>query len=325
MNKKVTPVFLFSLLRSGSTMLLKVLSAHAKISSVSEPYLMLPFCYANKNSGVIAQYSHLLASYGIRNVIQNLPNKEEDYYKFLREFTSNIYTSLCRNNEIYFLDKTPLYFYIIEDIVKIYPNAKFIFLFRNPVQIYASTLTTFSRNRFFRIYRQKNELVLGPELLAKGYKAIKEKAYALTYEDFVMNPKEQLSKVLEYLELDFDQNMLTQYNQQDLRGGRGDPTGIKAYSSIRPDSLSKWKTVFDTPFRKKLLLNYVKGIPDIFFEVSEYSKNEIIDEIKSIKVHYNLRYFKDVTDYTIANMIIKANLHLIVSKVHKWSRDVYIN
>lgn len=325
MSKKVTPIFLFSLPRSGSTLLLKVLSAHAKISSVSEPFLMLPFCYANKKTGVAAEYSHLLSSYGIRNVIQNLPNKENDYYQFLSEFTSRVYTSLCQNNEIYFLDKTPHYFYIIEDIAKIHPEAKFIFLFRNPVQTYASTMTTFSNNRFLRLYRQKNEITLGPELLAKGYKAIKEKACTIKYEDFVVDPKGQLYKILEYLGLDFDQNMLTQYNLQDLRGGRGDPTGIYTYSSIKPDSLTKWKAVFDTPFRRKLLLNYVEGLPDIFFEVSGYNKNEIINEIKSLKVQNKLRSILDVTDYTIAKMIIKTNIHLITSNVHQWSRDIYIN
>ena len=38
-----SPIFLFSLPRSGSTLLQRVLMSHKDIASVAEPWLMLPF------------------------------------------------------------------------------------------------------------------------------------------------------------------------------------------------------------------------------------------------------------------------------------------
>jgi hypothetical protein len=325
MSNKVTPIFLFSLPRSGSTLMLKVLSAHEKIASVSEPYLMLPLCYAHRKGGVAAEYSHTITSNGIRNIISNMPNKEEDYFSFMGEFTSRVYASLCHNNETYFLDKTPFYFYAISDIAKVHPDAKFIFLFRNPVQIFASMMTTFNNNRFFKNYRRHNQLELGPGLLAEGYQLLKDKSCMVRYEDFVVNPREQLQKILSYLALDFNEDMLTQYINQDLKGGMGDPTGVKTYSSIIPKSLNKWKSVFNTMSRKKILLNYIYKIPENFFTVSGYNREQIIGEIKSVKGSIGLRNIQDITDYAMCKLIIKTNLHLITSKAYQWSKDVYIN
>jgi len=325
MSQQAKPIFLFSLPRSGSTLMLKVLSAHEKIASVSEPYLMLPLCYAHRKEGVAAEYSHIITSNGIRNVIANMPNKEEDYFKFMGEFTSRVYASLCQHNETYFLDKTPFYFYSIPEIAKVHPDAKFIFLFRNPVQIFASMMTTFNNNRFFKNYRRHNQLVLGPALLAEGYELLKERSCMVRYEDFVVNPGEQLQKILKYLDLDYHEDMLTQYINQDLRGGMGDPTGVSSYNAIMPKSLDKWKSVFNTAYRKKVLLNYISNIPEGFFNTAGYNKHQITEEIRKNKASIGYRNIQDMADYFMCQLVIKTNIHLLTSDAYRWSKNVYIN
>jgi len=325
MPKKVTPIFLFSLPRSGSTLMLKVLSAHEKIASVSEPYLLLPFCYATKKQGVFAEYSHILSSRAINNVIDNLPNKKKDFNRYLSEFSGNIYSGLCHNNETFFLDKTPVYSYIINDIYELFPDAKFIFLFRNPVQVYASVLTSLVKNRLKKLYRWYGQQLKGPKLLAEGYQLIGSKAFMLKYEDFVVRPEAELERLFTYLELDFDPTVLQRFLHEDLKGGMGDRIGVNTYNKISHQSLNKWKKTFNTAVRKKLLLNYFKSIDDVFFEVTQYDKTATIEEIKNLKISYGIKNIRDITDYAICNAIVRSNLHIIKSPAYKWAKEMYVN
>ncbi|MBT8101022.1 MAG: sulfotransferase, partial [Gammaproteobacteria bacterium] len=50
------PVFLLSLPRSGSTLLQRMLMTHPAISSVPEPWLLLPIFYPRRTSGHSAEY-----------------------------------------------------------------------------------------------------------------------------------------------------------------------------------------------------------------------------------------------------------------------------
>ncbi len=154
MNKKIKPVFLISLPRCGSTLLQRILMGHSKISSIAEPWLLLPFIYTCKSTGIISAYSHQATRIGITDVINNLPNKQKDYYKFVSDFAYNIYNSLSKPGSVYFLDKTPRYSLIIPEIAEIFPEAKFIFLFRNPVQIFASMLAIKDKNNTKRFKRK---------------------------------------------------------------------------------------------------------------------------------------------------------------------------
>ena len=58
------------------------------------------------------------------------------------------YASDSDSDSIYFLDKTPRYYLILKELEQVFPDAKFIFLFRNPVQIYASMLSTWGKDTF---------------------------------------------------------------------------------------------------------------------------------------------------------------------------------
>lgn len=54
----ITPLFLFSLPRSGSTLAQRMLAAHPAVATVTEPWILLPFLYARKEEGVYAEYRH---------------------------------------------------------------------------------------------------------------------------------------------------------------------------------------------------------------------------------------------------------------------------
>jgi len=196
-------IFIFSLPRSGSTLLQRLLMKHPEICSVSEPWLLLPLAYTLPEHGAqTAPYNYQLAQRAIKDMVQALPNKEVDYYKEVSQFVSRLYQGLCHNNEAYFLDKTPRYYLIINFIETLFPDAKFIFLFRNPMAILSSVINTWSEGRLGQLHQNHVDLYEGPKLLLKGRQRLEHKSIQISYEKLVSYPIESVNNILEYLGLD---------------------------------------------------------------------------------------------------------------------------
>lgn len=318
------PIFIFSLPRSGSTLLQRSLMAHREIASTSEPWILLPQIYCLKNIGQLSDYGSLPASRGINDLINNLPNKKEDYNESLQKFILDLYKKLSSENDIYFLDKTPRYYKIISEIDEVFPDAKFIFLFRSPEQIYASMLKTWSNNKFRPFLSSYYDLIEGNNKLSVGYENFEEKSLAIKYEDFVSNPIQKLKSITDYLELDFDPNMTSNFNVQETKGRLGDPTGVISYSKISNQSIEKWKTTFNTRIRKIIAVRMINKIDSKTLKTQGYNKNEIIKSIKSIKPQRSFM-LKDLIDYIIDSLVRKFNLHLYFNKEFKWSKKKYLS
>lgn len=322
----IKPIFIFCLPRSGSTLLQRVLMSHSKISSVAEPHLLLPLVYSLKNEGILAKYSHSNAYKAIEDLVNNLPNKVSDYYKYINQFILNIYTSLSDEKSIYFLDKTPNYFWIIPEIEKIFPNAKFIFLFRNPIQIYASMLTTFGGNSFDGGFTLSMGLLEdGFGLLSEGYQRIKDKSHVVNYEFFINNQDMVLQEVCHYLEIDIEERMQMDFKNQDVKGRISDPTGIHLYMKISDLPLEKWKSVFTTKYRKKIIKDFILRLDQESLEIQGYDKLQIINEINNIQTDGNYNFIRDFINFNRHKLLLKYNLNLWFGKNLQWVRNQYLS
>ncbi|MCF6279455.1 MAG: sulfotransferase, partial [Flavobacteriaceae bacterium] len=248
-----SPIFIFSLPRAGSTLLQRILMSHKNISSISEPWILLPQIYATKNKGTLSEYSSLTSQVGINDFIENLPNKKESYINAQRKFLIELYSMQCQNNEKYFLDKTPRYYLIIDEIVELFPNAKFIFLFRNPVQVFASIVNTWGKGRFRNIISTYDDLIKGTKRLSEAYLKHKEISYSLQYEDLILNLNEKLSEISNYLDIPLQKGLETNFSSQDTIGALGDSTGVEKYNSISQEGLIGWKKVFNSFYRKRII------------------------------------------------------------------------
>lgn len=299
--------------------------SHKDIASVAEPWLLLPFSYSLKKEGVLTEYGHARSYKALEDFIRNLPNKEDDYFKALGVFANTLYEKQCRNNEIYFLDKTPEYYLIIPEIIQIFPNAKFIFLFRNPVHVMSSIIQTWSKGTLKKLYGYNTDLKYGPQALSKGYNLLKDKSYAISYENFVAEPKKYIYEICDFLELEFDENMLSSFSSQETKGKMGDLTGVKEYKNVSIKSLEKWKITFNTRFRKKLIFDYINSIDDSVLAVQGYDKKEILDEIDSLKVTRR-GFLKDRLDmqYSLLVRILKLNIWFREG-TKKWALDKYLS
>ena len=319
------PIFIFSLPRAGSTLMQRVLMSHESICSVAEPWLLLPQMYMLKQEGTLSEYSSLTSYFGINDFINNLPNQKSDYNESLRKFILDLYAKQCQNEERYFLDKTPRYYLIIDEIATLFPEAKFIFLFRNPIHIYASAITTWGNHRFNKLRSVHNDIVLGTQLLSEGYQKNKNRSIAVNYENFVTNFETELKKITEYLNIELNHSILNNFHIQDTKGSLGDPTGVKNYSSISKDGVSKWKNVLNSSLRKKFAFWLLKKISDKDLESQGYQKEKIYNEIKALNTKNNHLALRDGFDYLNDFFIRKFNLNLFFSKKFGWIKSKYLS
>ena len=273
--------------RAGSTLLQRLLSTHPKISTCSEPWLLLPYLYTLKPKGVFTEYNHQVCFRAFQDFIAQMPQGESDYYDALYNFSMRIYKKLMDPQAKYFLDKTPRYYLIIPHIAEIFPKAKFIFLFRNPLQILASVISTWNSGRL-RFEENYMDLFYGPRLLSEGYQKLSQKALKIQFENLVTEPDLTLKNIFDYLELDFDKNLKNNFNRTKLKGRMGDPKGTHDYTKISNQPMDKWKNVINTRFRKKYAKKYLSILGSDILNTFGYEREDLNYEIKQIHTKFGV-------------------------------------
>lgn len=320
----LAPVFIISLPRAGSTLLQRILMTNESISSVAEPWIMLPYVYSIREDGVLSEYGHHVCAKGINDFIVNLPDGKNTFYEELGVFITSLYEKQCKNGEKYFLDKTPRYYNIIPELSEIFPNAKFIFLFRNPMQIVSSMMNTWSSGTLRHLYANERDVNYGQFAISEGYEKIKERSCKLKYEELVNEPKKAIKEICDYLEIDYDENMLLGFSEQNTHGGLGDSVGSKKYKNITSETTEKWKKSFDSPYRKRTAINYINSLDDRVLEIQGYSKKDLIDEINSI-VTTRKNSLNDRLDVLFGKCVRRFKLNILFGKVaSKWAKNRYV-
>ena len=127
--------------RSGSTLLARMLGSHSKIYSRPEPHLLTPLAHLGYYAKVEkAPYDAVLAAESVREFVNDLPGREQDYIDACRAYTDTLYHRMLSRHPdaLLFLDKTPAYSLVLDFMAKIYPRAKHVLLTRHPLAVFSS-------------------------------------------------------------------------------------------------------------------------------------------------------------------------------------------
>lgn len=307
------PLFIFSLPRSGSTLLQRILACHPEIATTSEPWFLLPFVYTLRQRGVFAQYSHVSLSNAMADILDQLPNGSQDYFEGLRLFAETIYGKLNSGNATYFLDKTPRYYLIINEIGKIFPDAKFIFLFRNPLAVLSSMITSFYRGKLGD-WRHKIDLYEGPSLLVKGYQALKDRSLAIQYENLLQEPEQTVGNICKYLNIPYSADLVVNFTKIFFSGSMGDSIGAKKYKNIEPETLEKWKSVLGTTLRKTYAKRYLKALGHNLIKSLGYDLEGLIKNVDELDTK-NKKIFIDGVELLLCELRIFFEIPMIKKKI----------
>jgi hypothetical protein len=280
-----TPLFIFSRTRSGSTLVQRVLGSYDEGATVTEPYLLLPYIYTLRERGAVAEYVHAFAVQGIEDFCKELPGGVDDYWGEVRELVLGLYeraaTRQRRDRPIrYFLDKTPPYFLIVEEIMRLFPEGKFVFLWRNPLSQLASMLQL----QDGRWNPANFRLILfdGIELLTRAYRRHADRVCSVRYEDLITGDSAHWKRLADYLDLEFDPSALSRFVDVQLRGRGGDPTGVHMYSSLSTDPVTKWRSVLNNPVRKAWCRRYLRWIGRERLAIMGYELDELLADLERV-------------------------------------------
>lgn len=263
----MTPVFLFSLPRSGSTLLQRLMVTHPEVATSAEPWFLLPMLSLWENLDCYTNYNHRLARSAMINMASRLPGGVERLREHQRAYCEAVYQDLAgQSNCRYFLDKTPRYHIIAQQIVRTFPDARFVFLWRNPLSVVASMCDTWYGSQW-KIYRHQLDLYQGVEELVEASDSLGERACCIRYEELVQNTQETLSRIADYLNLSPFSGELAEKPE----GKYGDPTGPARYKEVTKASVDGWNSVFNTPVRKRWAHGYLEWIGEERLSCMGYS------------------------------------------------------
>jgi len=263
-----------------------MLSCHPDISTHSELWFLLPHIDAIRNQYSRSFYGATSLRDATKGLLQQLPKGENDYFSAVRRLSDDIYNKLAKGGERYVLDKTPRYYFVIEEIGKLYPDAKFIFLFRNPLAIAASLVESFNNGKLGDAHH-RIDLFEGPKMLANGYAQMQNQSIAVKYEDLVADPTQWLTRICDYLELSYKHEMVSRFAQVPV-GVMGDQFGSKQHTTVTVQSIDKWRDVFDTRYRKRYLEQLLNHIGPSAIHSFGYDYEKLQQDLNEMTVRRTL-------------------------------------
>ncbi len=274
-------IFIISQPRSGSTLLQRVLSGHPEIQTSAETWLMLHPVYGLRGSGIETEYGAAFAAEGVGEFIKNYATGSGIYDEAIRNWAQTIYAdALSRGGKTLFLDKTPRYFFIVPELYRLFPDAKFIFLIRNPMAVLASELTTYVKGDWPVLGIFQPDLLLAPRLILEGIEQLGDDAITIHYEKFVSEPERNISALCKQLGLSFHDSMLDYSRTPAPKGKMNDPVGIHQHTRPSTASIDKWKTMAGDAQSRHFALSYLDALGQDTIGQLGYSWEQIRQDLQ---------------------------------------------
>jgi hypothetical protein len=275
----IQPVFIFSVSRSGSTLVQRIVAAHEGVATAPEPWILLPHAYTLRRQGVDAEYfQHLLAT-AVEDFATRLPQGEADYLEGIREFALGLYELAGNEGATHFVDKSPPYCLVAEEIMRIFPEGKFVFLWRNPLSVIASMIETWGP---WRPTFMTADLFVGMPRLVAARQAHRSRSHAVRFEDAVSGDRGTWAALMEYLGIEFDETALSGFAAVEVEGRMGDPTGRRAYSSLSSDPEGKWRATLANPVRREWCRRYLRFLGEERLAEMGYDLRQLTAEVNEL-------------------------------------------
>lgn len=275
-------VFILSTPRAGSTLLSAILGSHSQILCPPEPWLLLPLVGLRKDRLLIGStYDHSLARLGIRQLLD-----EHLLDDGLRALVTETYGALLRRaRKSVFVDKTPRYYQILEDLEVLFPEAKKIWLKRQPLDVITSFKDTWGISVDELTGKSVSpytfDTTVSFSLLADFFAVNAPNKLVMRYEDLVASPDHTVASLCEFLQVAFEPTML-EYggNSSLLQAHRSATMGDKKFlehSEAHQGSLGKWKASLSASEVQQILLTlgsdifHRLGYADLLAEALAYT------------------------------------------------------
>lgn len=242
------PVFVVGLGRSGTTLTARILDRHSRISVCGESHFLRLTAHRRGSSTLSADEA--------REILDGLPMRwtGADPEDVLAEFRStdhslrSLFDSIMRARMLHhgktrYGEKTPSHFWYLDRLFDWYPDAKLVYLVRDPRRVHAS----FVRSRFApRLHAAERWVVprglywnYGARELRRISRERPGQVFALRFEDLIEDPEARIRALCAFLDEPFEPQMLEVAFDNSSFGDLGEPGGIRERATTRPLNLRR--------------------------------------------------------------------------------------
>ena len=239
-NKDENPIFLIGFQRSGTTLLDNILRSHKSIEVLEEKPIVGNFV-TSIDQKMNSNFSNL------KNINEeNLNEFRKIYFDFREKYISK------KDNSKIYIDKMPLNIIHVGEIVRIFPNAKFIVTLRHPCDC---VLSCFKQNfklnnanaNFLNLKDSANFYNSVMSLWEQYTNVFKVNHHIIKYEDIVLDFEKSVQKVLEFLELPWSNSVLEFYKNAQNRKRISSASYDQVIKPIYSKSVNNW-----TKYKKEI-------------------------------------------------------------------------
>jgi hypothetical protein len=205
------PLFVLSVPRSGSTLLYALLNQHSQISLLYEGDLptMRLYLLGRLRNGAWRErwefWNQAPSRHGI--TLESMPAKVSNVW----DATRIVYQDFARRKQaMVWGEKTPQWYHCALRIAQKFPDASFIFLWRDMQAVMASIARAAVTERLFRKEGFANRALLGNEKLRQACDALKARGcqvLEVNYEDLTSNTPGSMQNICEFLKLPFEAHL----------------------------------------------------------------------------------------------------------------------
>ena len=258
---KNTPMlFILGKERSGTTLLQTLLDTHPNIVGPPESKFVL---LLYPRFGTIKRWSENDILCFIEELYKEpwistiwKPNRELLTSNLLAIREQANYSSICKlvyysmrgnkKNILWLSDKNPVYALFVNPLLKIFPEAKFIHLVREPKDNVYSHLKSFGVKNT-RFIAQK--WLAYNDILLKCKKQFSQKFFTLLYENMVGNPETSMKELCKFLPIPYDDKMihnsfperLESFGSEKLVMDRVQEVHSNLLKPVNTSNIGKWK------------------------------------------------------------------------------------
>lgn len=249
-------VFIMGSGRSGTTMVRDILGSHPKICSLPETSFFDRLWAARFFIGKMSNSNNRLRFVWLffNACGDQLINKFKDKQDALASeyLQANIFThqhlyklmsaTLAEDSDTVVVEKTPHHLLFMDYIAKNYPDAKFIYITRDPVDMVSSYI---SRGDLPDNYKQvAMEWVVGNKVGLKCIKKYPNRVIHIRYEDVIQDPSITMKKVFNFIGEDFSEQYLnvrsnSTFNKSEKVGIHNQPKTISVLTNKKSIEIQK--------------------------------------------------------------------------------------
>ncbi len=294
-TKPSTPFFVLGVPRSGTTLVQLILDSHSEIAVCPETYLfgILDRTHSNQTIDKEWQYFEIIRTLEQRlagfndlavDLVEELKNSKSPYTGSTDAFLRQIQASyLARKNKRICGEKTPEHIHFLAGLRGICPEAKIIFVIRNPFSVIQSLFKSQRLSPAVSGYSRSTLIRRSALMVRQGWEDREsflhqstENTYTIQYEKLTTSPQEEIRRLCQFLEVPFEEGMLAFHKRDESFIVEGHSSKAKIHAKLSQNIQQNTKSPSDLGFSsdeqlwlKSFLAPCLKGSPYQDLQVAE--------------------------------------------------------